>query len=143
MAAARTLRLPHCPLRLPVATWDPDRHEQSPRTAPQSQKAQVATSISGWAQVATSPLVAPAPPCAPKTTVQTAAPDRSPRFRFASAHGTDDRYCHWLVSRARTLCGETIDPPLENGSMHRSAPCPNGHEPCPDCVRIAGERGQR
>jgi hypothetical protein len=61
------------------------------------------------------------------------------RTRRSSASGTDDPYCHILVGAppyGYTSCGLRIKPPLTVERTHHKPPCPNGHPPCPECVRV-------
>lgn len=63
-------------------------------------------------------------------------PDDSgkPKPRWATAAGMGDQFCHWYISRSRTLCGVSHEP-LPRNAMHKEAPCPNGNPPCPLCIK--------
>ena len=64
------------------------------------------------------------------------------RARRSSTFGTDDDYCHIFVGAAPyryTSCGKRLKPPVPIRSTHAKPPCPNGHAPCPECVRVRNE----
>ena len=71
------------------------------------------------------------------------APDQGTgRVRRSSAIGTDDHYCHIFAGQAPyryTSCGLRLNPPIPVERTHRAPPCPNGHQPCPECVRVRSE----
>jgi len=64
------------------------------------------------------------------------------RARRSSAYGTEDDYCHIFVGSAPyryTSCGLRLDRPVKVAQTHAAPPCPNGHPPCPECVRVRAE----
>jgi len=93
------------------------------------------------AKVARLPTAPTRPPRKPKTR-PVGSPGKDDRLRYATRNGAKDGKCHWLVSRSRTLCGQPRRPPLSDADMHMAPPCPNGNDPCAECVRAASEWGQ-
>ena len=59
--------------------------------------------------------------------------------RMASAYGAEDGLCHWFVTAGRTLCGQHREPPLRRRQLHHEPPCPNGNDPCPECLGLYNE----
>lgn len=84
----------------------------------------------------------PTRPRVPATRPSRARGDAGRSRRRSSAAGTDDPYCHIFVGSPPfryTSCGQRLDPPLPVKKTHRKPPCPNGHPPCPECVRVRAE----
>jgi hypothetical protein len=68
-----------------------------------------------------------------RTTPWSQTKDREQPQMATAAGPTGDDCCHWYVNPGRTLCGIS-HPRLKPDMFHRQAPCPNGNQPCPECV---------